>query len=42
LWILVIAISWLRYRPIAAIVMIVIGIGTIVAIRFYKKKTKSQ
>jgi hypothetical protein len=35
---LVIAVSWLRYRPITAIIMIIISIATIIAIKIYKKK----
>ena len=42
LWILTIAISWIRFRPILWIVLIVISVLSVVWLTLYKKKAKKS
>lgn len=41
-WLLTIAISWLRYRPVAWIVLIIVSIWLVVLAKFYKKSNKKN
>ncbi len=41
LWLLTIAVAWLRYRPLLAVALIVVGVGVFIGLKFLRKGGKA-